>query len=51
MFGHISQDINFCRSGRGLQKRIEKEGAAEGLKCDVQYWGGAWEIEEKFSKL
>ncbi|KDR75193.1 hypothetical protein GALMADRAFT_98443 [Galerina marginata CBS 339.88] len=46
-----SQDTVFCRTNRGLQKRIHKEGEAEGLKCNVQYWGGAWEIEEKFSKL
>jgi pyridoxal phosphate phosphatase PHOSPHO2 len=45
------QDTAFCRTGRGLQKRIQKEGEAEGLKCNVQYWGGAWEIEEKFSQL
>ncbi|KAF4620630.1 hypothetical protein D9613_000433 [Agrocybe pediades] len=46
-----AQDTNFCRTGRGLQKRIEKEGEKEGLKCKVDYWGGAWEIEEKFNKL
>jgi pyridoxal phosphate phosphatase PHOSPHO2 len=37
-----------CRSFRGLQKRIASEG---GLKCQVQYWGGAWEVEEAMNKL
>ncbi|KIM45229.1 hypothetical protein M413DRAFT_441912 [Hebeloma cylindrosporum] len=46
-----SQDTVFCRTSRGLQKRIEHEGESQGLKCNIQYWGGAWEIEEKFSKL
>jgi len=46
---NISQDLVFCRSHRGLQKRIENE--AEALKPGVRYWGGAWEIEEMFSKL
>lgn len=47
----VSQDIVFCRTNRGLQKRIEKEGELKGLKCNVIYWGGAWEIEEQFGKL
>ncbi|KAI0694320.1 phosphatase phospho-type [Cytidiella melzeri] len=46
-----SQDIVFCRSYRGLQKRIDKEGASCGLKAQVRYWAGAWEAEELFSKL
>jgi len=46
-----SQDIVCCRSHRGLQKRIEKEAKQEGLKCQIQYWGGAWELEEMFGKL
>jgi len=46
-----SQDIVFCRTYRGLQQRIEKEGKSKGLKCNVIYWGGAWEIEEQFRKL
>jgi len=45
------QDTVFCRTSRGLQKRIEREGEGQGLKCNIQYWGGAWEIEEKFSQL
>jgi len=45
------QDTTFCRTGRGLQRRIEKEGTAQDLKCNVKYWGGAWEIEEQFSQL
>jgi len=48
---YFSQDTVFCRSNRGLQKRIHKEGEEKGLKCKIEYWGGAWEIEEKFSQL
>lgn len=43
-----SQDMVLCRSFRGLQKRINKEG---GLKCQIKYWGGAWEVEEIFDRL
>ncbi|KAF8236543.1 hypothetical protein L208DRAFT_1450992 [Tricholoma matsutake] len=43
-----SQDLLLCRSFRGLQKRIAKEG---GLRCQVQYWVGAWEVEEVFGQL
>ncbi|KAF8904457.1 phosphatase phospho-type [Gymnopilus junonius] len=46
-----SHDTVFCRTNRGLQKRIHKEGEEKGLKCKIEYWGGAWEIEEKFSQL
>jgi len=46
-----SQDMIFCRTGRGLQKRIHAEGEQLGLKCLVHLWGGAWEIEEQFNKL
>ncbi|KAF9482166.1 hypothetical protein BDN70DRAFT_802182 [Pholiota conissans] len=46
-----SQDTVFCRTSRGLQKRIQKEGEERGLKCNVHYWGGAWELEEKFARL
>lgn len=46
-----SQDIVLCRSYRGLQKRIQKEGEKEGLQCQVYYWAGAWEVEELFAKL
>jgi len=46
-----SQDMVFCRTGRGLQKRIGTEGEQQGLKCSVHLWGGAWEIEEHFNKL
>ncbi|KAJ3514120.1 hypothetical protein NLJ89_g2566 [Agrocybe chaxingu] len=45
------QDIVFCRTSRGLSKRIANEGEEKGLKAQVQYWGGAWEIEEKFRDL
>lgn len=46
-----SQDKVLCRVHRGLQQRIDDEGEKEGLKCEVQYWAGAWEIEEIFDKL
>ena len=46
-----SVDAVFCRTYRGLQRRIEKEGARAGLQCQVHYWGGAWEVEELFAKL
>ncbi|KAF9454055.1 hypothetical protein P691DRAFT_693775 [Macrolepiota fuliginosa MF-IS2] len=46
-----SQDIIFCRRHRGLQKRIEAEAKKEGLKCQIQYWAGAWEVEEMFGRL
>lgn len=45
------QDKVFCRHYRGLQKRIERDGEREGLKCEVIYWAGAWEVEELFGKL
>ncbi|KAK0461258.1 phosphatase phospho-type [Desarmillaria tabescens] len=46
-----SQDMVLCRSFRGLQRRIAKEGEKLGLKCQVKYWGGAWEVEEIFNAL
>lgn len=46
-----SVDVVFCRTYRGLQKRIEKEGASAGLKCQVRYWAGAWEAEEHFDQV
>lgn len=46
-----SEDIVLCRTHRGLQKRIEREGEAAGLKCQAYYWGGAWEVEELFAKV
>jgi len=45
------QDQVLCRRNRGLQGRIEREGQKEGLKCEVVYWAGAWEVEEKFAQL
>jgi len=47
----ISQDMVLCRAYRGLEKRIAKEGQREGLKCQVRYWAGAWEVEEIFKSL
>jgi len=49
LMAHPSQDIVFCRTGRGLQERIDKKEL--GLKCNVHHWGGAWEIEELFNRL
>ncbi|KZS93956.1 hypothetical protein SISNIDRAFT_478376 [Sistotremastrum niveocremeum HHB9708] len=46
-----SQDYAFVRRGRGLEERIQKEGEAKGLKVQLRYWGGAWEVEELFTKL
>jgi len=43
-----SQDILLCRRHRGLEQKIAKLG---GLKCQVKYWSGAWEVEEIFTKL
>ncbi|KAH6914377.1 phosphatase phospho-type [Coprinopsis sp. MPI-PUGE-AT-0042] len=45
------QDLVLCRSHRGLQRRIEKEGEEKGLKVQKKYWGGAWEVEEIFATL
>ena len=44
-----SQDMVFCRTGRGLQKRIDAKDL--GLNCSVHHWDGAWEIEEFFNTL
>jgi pyridoxal phosphate phosphatase PHOSPHO2 len=43
-----SQDFVYCRRHRGLETRIKNE---TGLKCQVQYWNSAWEVEEMFRKL
>ncbi|KAJ7079157.1 phosphatase phospho-type [Mycena belliarum] len=43
-----SQDMLLCRTFGGLHKRIAREG---GLKCEVKYWTGAWEVEEIFNTL
>jgi pyridoxal phosphate phosphatase PHOSPHO2 len=49
-----SRDIVFCRRYRGLERKIADE-ISKGedhsrLKCNVEYWSGAWEVEEKFKK-
>jgi len=46
-----SNDIVCCRTFGGLPKRIAQDGENLGLKCQVKYWTGAWEIEEIFNKL
>ncbi|THV02424.1 hypothetical protein K435DRAFT_963148 [Dendrothele bispora CBS 962.96] len=46
-----SQDMNLCRTFGGLHKRIAREGESAGLKCQVKYWTGAWEVEEIFNTL
>jgi pyridoxal phosphate phosphatase PHOSPHO2 len=47
----FSQDMVLCRRQRGLQKRITEEGQKQGLKCQVKYWAGAWEVEEIFGNF
>ncbi|KAI5123066.1 hypothetical protein M0805_000500 [Coniferiporia weirii] len=42
------QDTILCRTHRGLQRRIDQEG---GVRCNIKYWGGAWEVEEIFDLL
>ncbi|RDB24919.1 Inorganic pyrophosphatase 1 [Hypsizygus marmoreus] len=46
-----SHDKVLCRSFRGLETRITKEGEKEGLKAQIHYWAGAWEVEELLGKL
>ena len=50
-FDYDSQDMVLCRRLRGLEHRIAQEGEKEGLKCQVKYWAGAWEVEEIFTQL
>jgi len=45
-----SQDAVLCRLQKGLERRIEKEGPKDGLKCQVYKWAQAWEVEEYFKK-
>ncbi|KAH9978936.1 phosphatase phospho-type [Lactifluus volemus] len=46
-----SQDMVLCRRFRALERRIAQEGQTRGLKCQVRYWAGAWEVEENFKQL
>ncbi|KAG8970345.1 hypothetical protein FRC03_009618 [Tulasnella sp. 419] len=46
-----SDDLVLARLYRGLDKRIKLEGEAAGLKAQVKYWSGAWEVEEYFGQL
>ncbi|KAH9083854.1 phosphatase phospho-type [Lactarius deliciosus] len=46
-----SQDMVLCRRHRTLERRIALEGERLGLKCQVRYWAGAWEVEEIFKQL
>jgi len=46
-----SNDIVCCRTFGGLPKRIARDGEKFGLKAEVKYWTGAWEIEELFNTL
>jgi pyridoxal phosphate phosphatase PHOSPHO2 len=46
-----SQDMVLCRRYRGLENRIAADGEKDDLKCQMKYWGGAWEVEEIFGKL
>ncbi|KAG8985125.1 hypothetical protein FRB93_006077 [Tulasnella sp. JGI-2019a] len=45
------QDLSLARVQRGLERRIKNEGPAAGLKSQVKYWLGAWEVEEIFATL
>ena len=42
------QDVAFVRRHRGLAKRIHESG---GVRCQVRYWGGAWEAEQLLGLL
>jgi pyridoxal phosphate phosphatase PHOSPHO2 len=46
-----SQDLALARRGRSLEERIIKEGQQAGLKCEVKYWAGAWEVEDIFNQF
>ena len=50
-FSRTSQDMVLCRTSKGLERRIAREGQAHGLKCQVKYWEGAWQVEEFFNEL
>lgn len=41
-------DVALVRNDKGLERRIRQEG---GVKCQVRYWTGAWEVEELFDAL
>lgn len=48
-----SQDVVLCRRFRGLERKIADErakGSTSRLRCTVEYWSGAWEVEEKFKQ-
>ncbi|KAH0827366.1 putative phosphatase-domain-containing protein [Lanmaoa asiatica] len=48
-----SQDVVLCRRFRGLERKIADErakGPTSRLRCTVEYWSGAWEVEEKFQQ-
>lgn len=50
-FGQLCRnDIAFVRTHKELEVRVKEEGAKEGLKAQVKYWGMAWEIEEYFGE-
>jgi len=46
-----SQDMALCRSFGGLRRAIAQDGERLGLRCQVHYWTGAWEVEEIFRDL
>ena len=48
-----SQDVVLCRRLRALECNIADElakGPASRLACTVEYWSGAWEVEEKLKQ-
>lgn len=40
------EDLCLVRKDMELHERVLKEGKEKGLKADVKYWTGAWEIDE-----
>lgn len=40
------QDLALVRKDMELHARIKNEAKDAGLKCQVKYWTGAWEVDE-----
>lgn len=40
------EDLFLVRKDMGLHAKVTKDGEERGLKADVKYWTGAWEVEE-----
>jgi hypothetical protein len=50
LLSRCRNDIAFVRTDKELEVRVREEGAKEGLRCQVKYWGMGWEIEEYFGE-